>query len=151
MTSCKKRGVSFIIMHACSVTQSCSTLCDPMDCSLPDSSIHWIFQARILEWAAISFSREMINQLWTFPVLWLPRWLRCKEFPCQCREHRFDPWCRKIPHAMEQLSPCTITTEICMPIACVPQQEKLLQWEAHTPQAEKARAATKTQQSWNTR
>ena len=39
------------------VTQSCPTLCDPMDCSLPDSSIHGIFQARILEWVAISFSR----------------------------------------------------------------------------------------------
>ena len=33
--------------------QSCPTLCDPMDCSLPDSSIHGIFQARALEWGAI--------------------------------------------------------------------------------------------------
>ena len=39
------------------VTQSCPTLCDPMDCSLPGSSIHGIFQARVLEWVAISFSR----------------------------------------------------------------------------------------------
>ena len=39
------------------VTQSCSTLCDPMDYSLPGSSIQGIFQARILEWAATSFSR----------------------------------------------------------------------------------------------
>ena len=39
------------------VTQLCLTLCDPMDCSLPSSSIHGIFQARILEWIAISFSR----------------------------------------------------------------------------------------------
>ena len=38
------------------VTQ-CSTLCDPMDCSLPGSSVHGIFQARILEWVAIFFSR----------------------------------------------------------------------------------------------
>ena len=38
-------------------TQLCLTLCDPMDCSLPGSSILWIFQARILEWVAISFSR----------------------------------------------------------------------------------------------
>ena len=35
----------------------CPTLCNPMDCSLPGSSIHGILQARILEWAAISFSR----------------------------------------------------------------------------------------------
>ena len=39
------------------VTQSCPTLCDPMDCSLPGSSVHRIFQARVLEWVAISFSR----------------------------------------------------------------------------------------------
>ena len=36
--------------------QSCPTLCDPMDCSLPDSSIHGIFQARVLEWGTIAFS-----------------------------------------------------------------------------------------------
>ena len=40
------------------VTQSCLTLCNPMDGSLPGSTVHGIFQARILEWAAISFSRE---------------------------------------------------------------------------------------------
>ena len=39
------------------VTQSCPTLCDPMDCILPGSSVHGIFQARVLEWIAISFSR----------------------------------------------------------------------------------------------
>ena len=39
------------------VTQSCPTLCDPMDYSLPGSSVHGIFKARILEWVAISFSR----------------------------------------------------------------------------------------------
>ena len=49
------------------VTQSCLTLCNPMDCSLPGSSVHGIFQARVLEWVAISFSRisgynSIINQ-----------------------------------------------------------------------------------------
>ena len=38
------------------VAQSCLTLSDPMDCSLPGSSIHGIFQARVLEWGAIAFS-----------------------------------------------------------------------------------------------
>ena len=38
------------------VTQPCPTLSDPMDCSLPGSSIHGIFQARVLEWGAIAFS-----------------------------------------------------------------------------------------------
>ena len=42
---------------ACSVVQSCPTLCDFMDCSPPGSSIYWIFWARILEWIALSFSR----------------------------------------------------------------------------------------------
>ena len=37
--------------------QSCLTLCDPIDCSLPSSSVRGILQARILEWIAISFSR----------------------------------------------------------------------------------------------
>ena len=40
------------------VAQSCPTLCNPMDCSLPSSMVHGIFQARILEWVAISFSRR---------------------------------------------------------------------------------------------
>ena len=38
------------------VAQSCPTLSNPMDCSLPGSSIHGIFQARVLEWGAIAFS-----------------------------------------------------------------------------------------------
>ena len=41
------------------VAQSCPTLCDPMDCSPPGSSICGIFQARVLEWNAISFSRGL--------------------------------------------------------------------------------------------
>ena len=38
------------------VTQSCPTLSDPMACSLPGSTVHGIFQARVLEWGAIAFS-----------------------------------------------------------------------------------------------
>ena len=38
------------------VAQSCPTLGDPMDCSLPGPSILWIFQAKVLEWGAIAFS-----------------------------------------------------------------------------------------------
>ena len=40
------------------VAQSCPTPSDPMDCSLPGSSVHGIFQARVLEWGAIAFSRK---------------------------------------------------------------------------------------------
>ena len=45
------------------VAQSCPTLNDPMDCSLPGSSIHGIFQARVLEWGAIAFSVPIITYL----------------------------------------------------------------------------------------
>ena len=46
-----------IYRHVCVlVTQLCLTLCDPMDCGLPGFSIHGIFQAKRLEWVAISFS-----------------------------------------------------------------------------------------------
>ena len=44
-------------MKKSEVAQSCPTLCGPMDCSLPGSSVHVIFQARVLEWVATSFSR----------------------------------------------------------------------------------------------
>ena len=40
--------------------QSCPTLCDPIDGSPPGSSIHGIFQARVLEWVVIAFSKEML-------------------------------------------------------------------------------------------
>ena len=45
------------------VTQSCPTLSDPMDFSLPGSSIHGIFQARVLEWVAIAFSMPALSTL----------------------------------------------------------------------------------------
>ena len=44
------------------VTQSCPTLSDPTDCSLPGSSVHGIFQASVLEWGAIAFSESYIHQ-----------------------------------------------------------------------------------------
>ena len=43
--------------------QSCLTLSDPMDCSPPGSSIHGIFQARVLEWAAIAFSESICQHI----------------------------------------------------------------------------------------
>ena len=61
------------------VAQSCPTLCDPMDCSLLGFSIHGIFQARILEWVAISFSMK--------------EWRRS----LQWRRLGFNSWVRKFP------------------------------------------------------
>ena len=46
---------------ACSAAQSCLTLCDPMDCSPPGSSVHGILQARILEWVAIPSPGDLHN------------------------------------------------------------------------------------------
>ena len=45
--------------HECSVSWSCSSLCDHMDCSPPGSSVHGAFQARILEWVATSHPRDL--------------------------------------------------------------------------------------------
>ena len=47
------------------VAQSSPTLSDPMDCSLPGSSVHGIFQARVLEWGAIAFSDIYIQHLYS--------------------------------------------------------------------------------------
>ena len=56
------------MIYLSEVTQSCLTLCDPMDCSLPGSSIHGILQARVLEWVAMYKTRaSMIVQLVKHP------------------------------------------------------------------------------------
>ena len=52
-------GVKKCSATAAKSLQSCPTLSDPMDCSLPGSSVHGIFQERILEWGAIAFSEKV--------------------------------------------------------------------------------------------
>ena len=51
----------FLLVPLVLVAQSWPTLCNPTDCSLPSSSVHGIFQARILKWVAILFSRDLPN------------------------------------------------------------------------------------------
>ena len=61
---------------ACSVTQSCLTLCNPLDCNPPGSSAHGIFQARILEWVASSYSGGSSwprDRSCIFGVFWMGR------------------------------------------------------------------------------
>ena len=71
------------VKSKCEVAQSCPTLHDPMDCSLPGSSVHGIFQARVLEWVAIAFSRSLIWDLFYFfcidlmQILPVDRWVYC--------------------------------------------------------------------------
>ena len=56
------------------VAQLCPTLCDPMDCSPPGSSLHGIFQARVLEWVAIAFSTYSILGVFYSPECGLSWW-----------------------------------------------------------------------------
>ena len=66
------------------VTQSCLTLCDPIDCSLPGSSVHGIFQAIVLEWVAISFSRgsaQPRDQTCISPISCIGRWISTTILP----------------------------------------------------------------------
>ena len=81
--------------------KSYPTLCDPMDCSLPGSSIHGIFQARILEWVAISFFRRFFRpRAWTqvsgtvgrcFTV-WTIREVRAWEGMVEIRHAKINDW-----------------------------------------------------------
>ena len=69
--SAQSRNWYMALKMKMSVAQSCPTLCDPMDCSPPGSSVHGILQARILEWVAIPFSRGSSwprNQTWVFHI-----------------------------------------------------------------------------------
>ena len=61
------------------VAQSCPTLSDPMDCSLPGSSVHGICQARVLEWGAIAFSGTLIHS-WKESKMVQPLWKTVWEF-----------------------------------------------------------------------
>ena len=57
-----KKGVKLLLRPfqiVSEVAQLCPTLCNPMDCSLPGSSVHGIFQAIVLEWIAISFTMDL--------------------------------------------------------------------------------------------
>ena len=66
------------------VAQSCPTCSDPMDCSLPGSSVHGIFQARVLEWVAIAFSISSYLPVITIWFLQQPSWLRFPLPPTTC-------------------------------------------------------------------
>ena len=74
----KNTGVGYHFLLQCmkgksesEVAQSCPTLRDPMVCSLPGSSVHGIFQARVLEWGAIAFSISNIKDIHI--ALWPPK------------------------------------------------------------------------------
>ena len=69
-----------LLLHVCarSVTQLCPTVCNPTDCSLPDSSVHGVFQARILDGVTISYSRgssQPRDQTQVSCVSYIDRWI----------------------------------------------------------------------------
>ena len=87
------------------VTQSCLTLCNPMDCSLPGSSVHGLLKARILEWVASPFSKGS-----SWPRDWTQ--VSCIASRCftiwatrealQCKRLRFNLWVEKILRDKQQ-------------------------------------------------
>ena len=72
------------------VAQSCPTLCDPMDCSLPGSSIHEIFQAGVLEWGVIAFSSNNVNE---------PQLIKLRKITQTQSEQRYDSFNWKVLYA----------------------------------------------------
>ena len=80
----KNTGVGFHFLLQCmqvkgesEVAQSCPTRSDPMDCSLPGSSVHGIFQARVLEWGSIAFSGKSLVKSYEktgIRVKWRRKW-----------------------------------------------------------------------------
>ena len=66
--------------RTCSVAQSCPTSCDPMDYSSPGSSVHGVFQARILEWVSTSFPKiqfptmDQTTRQGSESSTWSPKW-----------------------------------------------------------------------------
>ena len=83
------------------VAQSCPTLCNPMDCSLSGSPVHGIFQARVMEWIAISFSRGSSwprNRTWVSRVagrrftIWATREYSNQASDLTHSNHSLPPW-----------------------------------------------------------
>ena len=102
-----KAGETFCIYESESVvTQSCPTLSDPVDCSLPGSSVHGILQARILEWIAIPFSRGSSrprNRTWVSLIV--------GRLPCEPQRKSsisiaFLKWCLMNPGWLPLASHC---------------------------------------------
>ena len=95
------------------VAQSYPTLCNPMDCSLPGSSIHGIFQARVLEWVAIAFSESKSNQ----PILDFA-WIRYASFMFVCV-------CWVMSDVFNPVDYCPPGSSVCGIF-----QERILEWVA---------------------
>ena len=98
---------TYICMHAKSL-QLCLALCDPIDCSLPDSSVHGILQARILEWFAMPSSRgSSWPRDWTCISLWF---LHCRQI-LYC-------WAAREAPSIQFSSVAQLCLTLCDPMDC---------------------------------
>ena len=114
------RSHILLLLVCCLVAKSCPTLCNPMDCSPPVSSVHGISQVRLLEWVAISFSRQSSQPRDQTHVSCILNGFSTTESPKK----------PKIPHGMGQLSPQARTIE---PKHCNERSCKM-QRRSHKPQ-----------------
>ena len=124
MSPAKSWPDSCILPHPLSSFEHTLLLDAPSQCISRLCYLHH-FQSFFLtfRWGVVFFCRgkwtTKVNRLCSLKVNILKKdWTRgfpggavVQESACQCRGHGFDPWSRKIPHAMEQLSPCATTTE----------------------------------------
>ena len=111
----KRKDVKRKWIQVCMHARSYLTLCDPLDCSPPGSSVHGIFQARMLEWVAISYSRRSCwHRDWTH-IPCISRWVL---YHCATWETSLTfPKYSFVPLSWEQLGS--------------PQKIKVLKWETN--------------------
>ena len=97
----------YYVAAAAKSLKLCPTLCDPMDCSLPRSSVHGIFQARVLKWVAISFT-SITPQFYKTPIRWVQ--LRVSQDPSQGIS-----WVRLLAHSgcQKNLTSCGFRAFCC--------------------------------------
>ena len=105
-------------IHESEVAQSCPTLSDPMDCSLPGSSIHGIFQARVLEWGATAFSGHTCAMLENKPELTQYNKKKKQDVTTKCY--------RKICHYFQVKSSCSKKTVVMKTIIILSNSEKAM-------------------------
>ena len=120
---CKNTGVgchfllqSMKVKSESEVSQSCPTLSDPMDCSPPGSSVHGIFQARVLEWGAIAFYVLVLLQI-PANVLWNPfSSLAHSPLSVPSATSQLSAWGWKLcmSHASARGSSQSISIEVCL-------------------------------------
>ena len=99
---------------ACPVTESCLTLCNPMDCSLPGSSVHGILQERILEWVAISYSRGSSwpkDQTHIFCISCIDRWILYHYAPWEVLLHKKNTVMKHNKVKLNKRYACLLKTE----------------------------------------